>query len=131
MYRNSAQQPTVNYQADLGSDTQVVGNVYLRRNRALRYQLQVRYLRNIRSVRLRLGSSGGPVVSYLYGPTFGGGSRIVNASGTISDCDLRGPLKGRSVSILVNEMNRGNVWADVATIEQPYGAAVGRVYRKR
>jgi hypothetical protein len=79
---------------------------------------------------LRLGSSGGPVVTYLYGPTK---SRVspVQSSGIISSYDLRGPLRGQSVSALVKQMDKGNIWADAATKEQPYGAAVGRVYRRR
>lgn len=121
---------TKRYEADLGDDKQVVGNVYLRLNHQLSYRVNINYLPGVKSVRLRLGSSGGPVVTYLYGPTK---SRVspVQSSGVITAYDLRGPLRGQSVSALVKQMDKGNIWADAATKEQPYGAAVGRVYRRR
>lgn len=121
---------TKRYEADLGDDKQVVGHVYLRLNHQLSYRVNINYLPGVKSVRLRLGSSGGPVVTYLYGPTK---SKVspVQSSGIISSYDLRGPLRGQSVSALVKQMDKGNVWADAATKEQPYGAAVGRVYRRR
>ncbi len=131
MYRSAAQPQIKNYQADLGDDRQVVGHVYLRRSQQLSYEVYVRNLRRITAVRLRLGSSGGPIVAYLYGPTRGKSSGPVSSSGIISSSDLRGPLKGRSVNALVTEMDQGRIWADAATRDEPYGAAVGRVYRRK
>lgn len=130
MFCGTLRKKTQEYQADLGDNTQVVGHVYLRSNRELRYRVNINYLNGVKSVRLRLGSSGGPVVTYLYGPVRQ--TEVpVQTSGVISSCQLRGPLRCQPVSALVKEMDRGNIWADAATKEQPYGAAVGRVYRRR
>lgn len=123
-----AGKPGSNYQADLGNGDTAMFNWY---NAKLTYWLRVYNLTHITASRMRLGSSDGPIVAYLYGPTSGKSTGIIDIQGLIYSDELKGPLHGKSVSTLVAEMDKGNVWVDVATKEQPYGAVDGHVYRKK
>ncbi len=124
---------TIHYEADMGGIEEVNGVARFNwiDNRQLYYSVQVSNLPHITAVRLRTGSSSGPVVAYVYGPVQGTTVRSLSTSGYLYSADLIGPLRGKPLSALVQEMNNGNVWVDVATTEQPAGAIDGRVYRKR
>jgi hypothetical protein len=100
----------------------------------IHYTLKVHNLANITMAHLHLGLKGGistPVV-WLYPSSpppklipglFDG----VLAEGTITSKDLVGPLRGQSISALINEMEAGNTYVNIHTKEHPEGSICGQV----
>lgn len=101
---------------------------------ALLYILEVYRIRDITMAHLHLGNPGATStpVAWLYPPspppklnpgTFEG----VLARGTITEDELIGPLRGRSLSTLVQEIQRGNVYVNIHTKDHAQGDICGPV----
>lgn len=100
---------------------------------ALQVALSVQNMRQITQAHIHLGMPGqnGPIVIWLFNnpqgidaiqPTF-----LVNRAFMASD--LVGPLAGMSLSMLVQEMLRGNTYVNVHTIAHPNGEIRGQLRR--
>ena len=86
---------------------------------AIHYKLIVANIHNVVMAHIHLGPRGvnGPVVAWLFGPVPPGGGRFdgVLAEGTITAADLTGPLAGKSLHDLLEEMASGNAYVNVHT----------------
>ena len=98
-------------------------------SRLLFFRLEIRNLAGITEAHIHLGrpNQNGPVVAFLFGPTAGTASSSLNTSGYIRRSDLVGPLKGRTLSTLAREMDRGNAYVNVHTSQHPNGAIRGQI----
>jgi hypothetical protein len=83
------------------------------------YKLTVAKIDNVVAAHLHLAPAGsnGPIVAFLAGPFAAGGgpSNGVLAEGTLTAASLIGPLSGRPLSDLVDQMASGNIYANVHT----------------
>ncbi|GGE29119.1 CHRD domain-containing protein [Marinithermofilum abyssi] len=110
-------------------------NFVLSRNgRRLSYVLRVNNIRRFTQAHIHLGARGvnGPVVAFLFGLTTPGISvdRGV-VRGTIRANDLVGPLQGRTLAVLVQQMRRGNTYVNAHTEQNPDGEIRGQIRRRR
>ena len=85
----------------------------------LKFRLIVSNIENVTTAAIYLGATGatGPAVATLYGPvTPGGGKKNgVLVEGTITAAMLTGPLQGRPLADLANEIRNGNIYVNVHT----------------
>jgi hypothetical protein len=98
----------------------------------LHYTLSVHNILDATEAHIHLGRRGtnGPVVAYLFGHLCKGITLETGViTGTLTHNDLRGPLAGHSMASLLNEMNRGNTYANVHTQAHPKGEIRGQVRR--
>jgi hypothetical protein len=100
----------------------------------LKYQLMVTDLKNLTMAHIHQGAKGknGPVVVWLYPkqakPALKKGEFTgVLAAGTITAANLAGPLKGKPLSALVQEMKSGGVYVNVHTKKHPEGEIRGQI----
>jgi hypothetical protein len=134
-----------NYQAHLTGDAQVPSPVdTLSQGQALfkvsadgssmQYKLIVANLDDVFMAHIHLGpvDGNGPVAAWLYPSapppqlipgTFSG----VLAEGTITAADLTGPLAGMSLDALLAEMDAGNAYVNVHTLNHPPGEIRGQI----
>jgi len=103
-------------------DTKAVGLASFRLSKdgnELDYTLIVANIKNVVAAHIHLGAKdiNGPVVAFLFGPAPPGGGRTTGilAKGTITSANLIGPLQGKSLSDLVDEMRSGNTYVNVHT----------------
>ncbi len=97
-------------------------------DKALRYQLNVKDIKNVRAAHLHMGKGGteGPVIAPLFlGPVKSGSFSGMLASGTITSKDLTGPLAGKSIDDLVALIDSGDVYVNVHTNQHPAGEIRG------
>jgi hypothetical protein len=101
---------------------------------ALDYRLIVANIENVTQAHLHNAPAGqnGDVVAWLYpaGPPaqlIPGRSDGVLATGTISAENLVGPMAGRPLSDLVDEIRAGRVYANVHTSQYPAGEVRGQL----
>jgi len=87
--------------------------------KTLDYTVVVANIKNVVASHIHLGAKdeNGPVVTFLFGPAPAGGGRTTGilAKGTITSADLIGPLEGKCLSDLVDEMRSGNTYVNVHT----------------
>lgn len=79
---------------------------------------------------IHLGRRGvnGPVVAFLFGLSrFGISVRRGVVRGTLTNRDLVGPLRGRTIRDLIREMERGNTYVNVHTTQFPEGEVRGQI----
>lgn len=131
---------TKTYTANMsGSDevppvqTQATGMVKLKPSTnvgTLSFNLTASGIHHVTAAHLHLGAKGvnGPIVAFLYNnATPSGDVNGVLSSGTITAADLKGPLAGKSVADLVDEIGAGNIYANVHTTEHSGGEMRGQV----
>jgi hypothetical protein len=100
--------------------------------RRLHYTLTVYNILDATEAHIHVGRRGtnGPVVAYLFGHLCKGinlASAVI--TGVLTHNDLKGPLAGHSLASLLNEMNRGNAYANVHTQAHPKGEIRGQIRR--
>ncbi|MFD1776268.1 CHRD domain-containing protein [Paenibacillus rhizophilus] len=101
-----------------------------RDGRKLFFVLTVRNISRVTQAHIHLGRRGqnGPVVAFLFGPNkFGISVRRGVVRGTLTAADLVGPQRGMTLRSLVNEIKRGNTYANVHTIQHPDGEIRGQI----
>nr|WP_238333070.1 CHRD domain-containing protein [Brevibacillus laterosporus] len=93
------------------------------------YQLSVYDIQNMTQAHIHLGGprENGPVVVFLYGKTQGISVDRGTVQGTIMASNLVGPLAGRPLSDLIQQMNAGNTYVNVHTERHPDGEIRGQV----
>ncbi|PZN06753.1 MAG: CHRD domain-containing protein [Bacillota bacterium] len=97
--------------------------------------LSVRNTRGVFAAHIHLGRPGvnGPIVMNLYGPTdpvdIGPETQIVNRAFTWAD--LVGPLAGRPLSDLLQNMLAGNAYVNVHTVQHFEGEIRGQIFLAR
>nr|WP_237691093.1 CHRD domain-containing protein [Paenibacillus caui] len=113
--------------------TIATGNAILRLNRAgdrLSFRLVIRNINRVTQAHIHLGRRGenGPIVAFLFGPSkFGISVRRGVIRGTLTRNDLVGPLRGKTIRDLVREMERGNTYVNVHTVQNPDGEIRGQI----
>ncbi|NGM84474.1 CHRD domain-containing protein [Paenibacillus sp. 7124] len=113
--------------------TQAFGTATFRLSRdgkRLAFVLVVRNISRFTQAHIHLGRRGqnGPVVAFLFGPNkFGISVRRGVVRGTLTAADLVGPLRGKTLRSLVEEIKRGNTYANVHTIQHPDGEIRGQI----
>lgn len=80
---------------------------------------------------IHLGRPGqnGPIVAFLFGLTFGTTTRLATIRGVLTNQSLVGPLRGRTIQDLVREIQRGNAYVNVHTVQNPDGEIRGQITR--
>jgi hypothetical protein len=98
--------------------------------REIKFRLGVFDIDNVTASHIHLGCPGenGPVVAFLFegGPTGEVNGRL--NQGTIRRHNLVGPLQGRSIGRLVQEMESGCTYVNVHTTEWPGGEIRGQIF---
>ncbi len=102
---------------------------------SMAFRLTVNNLANFTEAHIHLGRRGenGPVVAFLFGPV----DPAITVSqgvvqGNISEFDLIGPLAGQPFSVLLDEMQAGNTYVNVHTVQNPVpGEIRGQIDRSR
>jgi CHRD domain len=98
------------------------------------YRLSVTNIKDVSMAHIHLAAAGenGPVVVWLYPSKppamvktgmFSG----LLARGTITAANLMGPLKGKSIADLVDELKMGKTYVNVHTKEHPEGEIRGQI----
>lgn len=98
----------------------------------LGFQVVVRNIARVTAAHIHLGPKGvnGPVVAFLFGPSkFGISVRRGVIRGVLTDADLTGPLAGGTIADLITEINNGNAYVNVHTIQNPNGEIRGQIKR--
>jgi CHRD domain len=120
-----------------GVETAAMGHVRFdlsQDGKSLHYKLMVQNLQDITMAHIHLGPAGkeGPVAVWLYPATpppalkpgkFSG----VLAEGDITAANLAGPLKGKPLSALVQDIQKGQAYVNVHTKEHPGGELRGQL----
>jgi hypothetical protein len=101
---------------------------------ALLYTLEVHGIRDITTAQLHLGNPGesSTAVAWLYPSSpppkvIEGSFEGVLARGTLKQGDLVGPLLGKPISALIEEIQAGNVYVSIQTQDQERGDICGPV----
>lgn len=95
------------------------------------FKLVIRNINRVTQAHIHLGQKGvnGPVVAFLFGPSkFGISVKRGVIRGTLTRNDLVGPLQGKTIRDLVRELERGNAYVNVHTIQNPDGEIRGRIF---
>jgi hypothetical protein len=98
----------------------------------LHFFLEINNIRNVTQAHIHLGFPGenGPVVAFLFGPSsFGITEQRGIVEGTLTQDNLIGPLQGRPIIDLVREIQKGNAYANVHTVQNPDGEIRGQIVR--
>lgn len=96
----------------------------------LSYRITVTDLERPAAAHIHLGKPGenGPVVALLYSAPRGDVKIVgVLAQGVITKDDLVGPMQGKSLSALVDEIKAGNTYVNVHTESRPDGEIRGQI----
>ncbi|HEV3432820.1 MAG TPA: CHRD domain-containing protein [Nitrososphaera sp.] len=97
----------------------------------LNYRLIVANIEDVTAAHIHLAPRGenGDVVAFLFNPEepTEGRTNGVLAEGTITSADLVGPLEGSTLSELIDEMEAGNTYVNVHTVEHPSGEIRGQI----
>ncbi|KFM99757.1 CHRD domain-containing protein [Bacillus clarus] len=97
----------------------------------LKFKLDLFDIENVVVAHLHLGAKGtnGPVVAFLFGPITNPVSiECATLTGTITQEELVGPLAGQTLDDLVEEINSGNIYINVHTVQYPNGEIRGQLY---
>ena len=102
--------------------------------RSLTYRLSVADIDSVSMAHIHIGPRGreGPVAVWLYpskppAVVKEGKFTGVLARGTITDAQLLGPLKGKTIGDLVNDIEAGKAYVNVHTTEHPAGEIRGQI----
>jgi CHRD domain len=102
--------------------------------KSLSYRLSVADIENVSMAHIHIGPEGqeGPVSVWLYPskpPAVVKEGKLtgVLASGTITAADLLGPLKGRTIGDLVDDIKAGMAYVNVHTTAHPAGEIRGQI----
>ncbi|NHN35308.1 CHRD domain-containing protein [Paenibacillus agricola] len=98
----------------------------------LRFRLVVKNIERVTQAHIHLGRRGrnGPVVVFLFGPSkFGISVKRGIVRGVLTSRDLVGPLQGKTLRNLIREIERGNTYVNVHTIQHPDGEIRGQITR--
>lgn len=98
----------------------------------LRFRLVVNNISQVTQAHIHLGQRGqnGPVVAFLFGPSkFGISVRRGVVRGVLTSSDLVGPLQGRALRALIREINSGNTYVNVHTVQHPDGEIRGQIIK--
>lgn len=97
----------------------------------LNYRLIVANIEDVTAAHIHLAPRGenGDIVAFLFDPEepTEGRTNGVLAEGTITSEDLVGPLEGSTLSELIDEMEAGNTYVNVHTVEHPSGEIRGQI----
>ncbi|MEI4804005.1 CHRD domain-containing protein [Bacillus sp. NPDC077411] len=97
---------------------------------SLKFKLDLFDIENVVVAHLHLGAKGtnGPVVVFLFGPITNPVSiECATFTGTITQEELIGPLAGQTLDDLVREINSGNIYINVHTVQHPNGEIRGQL----
>lgn len=94
----------------------------------VRFHVEAEGLENIVGGHLHYGEEGenGPVVVTLFGEESANNNDEFEASGTIEDNNLEGPLENEDISDLVKLIEDGEIYANIHTEENPDGELRGQ-----
>jgi hypothetical protein len=97
----------------------------------LQFQVIVVNIENVTAAHIHLAPKGenGDIVAFLFNPEAPteGRTNGVLAEGTITSADLVGPLEGATLSELIDEMEEGNTYVNVHTVQHPGGEIRGQI----
>jgi hypothetical protein len=97
----------------------------------LNYRLIVANIEDVTAAHIHLAPRGenGDIVAFLFDPEepTEGITNGILAEGTITSEDLVGPLEGSTLSELIDEMEEGNTYVNVHTVEHPSGEIRGQI----
>jgi hypothetical protein len=97
----------------------------------LNYRLIVANIEDVTAAHIHLAPEGenGDIVAFLFNPETPTDGREfgILAEGTITSEDLVGPLEGSTLSELIDEMEAGNTYVNVHTVEHPSGEIRGQI----
>ncbi|MFC4098411.1 CHRD domain-containing protein [Paenibacillus xanthanilyticus] len=99
------------------------------RNR-LFFSVAIRDINRVTQAHIHLGRRGenGPVVAFLFGPSkFGISVTRGVIRGALTRHDLVGPLSGKTILDLVDEIKSGNAYVNVHTVQNPDGEIRGQI----
>lgn len=93
----------------------------------LDYRLDVKDVKNVTGAQIHMGRPGenGPVVAVLCSHKKKGEFTGELSHGRIVDSDLVGPLEGKTLSDLMDEIISGNAYVSVSTMAHPKGEIRG------
>lgn len=100
----------------------------------MQYRLTINNIANTTEAHIHLGRRGenGPIVVFLFGPVDPG---ITVSQGVVQDTvsrnNLIGPLAGQPFSALLNQMQAGNTYVNVHTVQNPAGEIRGQISHSR
>jgi CHRD domain len=102
--------------------------------KSLSYRLSVTDIDNVSMAHIHMGPAGqeGPVVAWLYPPkppavVKKGKFTGVLARGTLTAANLAGPLEGKTIADLVEQIKAGNTYVNVHTEKYPAGEIRGQI----
>jgi hypothetical protein len=102
--------------------------------KSLSYRVSVTDIENVSMAHIHLAPAGqeGPVVAWLYpskppAVVKKGKFTGVLARGTITDAELAGPLAGKTLSDLVDQIKAGKAYVNVHTEKHPAGEIRGQI----
>ena len=97
----------------------------------LNYRLIVANIEDVTAAHIHLAPRGenGDIVAFLFNPETPTDGREfgILAEGNITSADLVGPLEGSTLSELIDEMEAGNTYVNVHTVEHPSGEIRGQI----
>lgn len=97
----------------------------------LNYRLIVANIEDVTAAHIHLAPRGenGDIVAFLFDPEepTEGITNGILAEGTITSEDLVGPLEGSTLSELIDEMEAGNTYVNVHTVEHRSGEIRGQI----
>jgi hypothetical protein len=97
----------------------------------LEYLVIVANIEDVTAAHIHLAPEGenGDIVAFLFNPEAPteGRTNGVLARGTITSADLVGPLEGATLSELIDEIEAGNTYVNVHTVEHPDGEIRGQI----
>ena len=94
------------------------------------YKIRVASIKEVTAAHIHSGSIGknGPIVVALFKSTSPTGTiNGLLSQGTITSANLEGPLKGKTVSDLIQLINDGTAYANVHTQQNPKGEIRGQI----
>ena len=98
---------------------------------SVNYRIDVANVDNITGAFIHQGQTNGklgPVIVTLYqGEAKSGSAKEALSSGSITADKLTGPLKGKDLSTLADEIRNGNAFVRVTTTDRPEGVLVGKL----
>jgi CHRD domain len=100
-------------------------------NQVLAFRLSLENASQVLMAHIHLGKQGanGEVVAFLLGslPAPGLTQSHVNVEGFLTNANLIGPLKGKTIADLVTAMKAGDTYVNAHTVAHPAGAARGQI----
>lgn len=95
----------------------------------LNYRLIVANIEDVTAAHIHLAPRGenGDIVAFLFEEPTEGRTNGVLAEGTITSADLVGPLEGSTLSELIDEIEAGNTYVNVHTVDHPSGEIRGQI----